>query len=142
MVACLIVIVLIITNVSIIVTILIIVRLFVIWLKTSLISVLTLGTEASLGFAHLVKLGVVAVIRIVFENLVLLVLEVLVFQLLDDLLLLLAPLVVLQIVHVELILQVVDVGVLLDVGAVEAFELSLESLVLLLEFGLDVFDAL
>ena len=142
MVACLIIIVLIITNVSIIVTILIIVRLFVIWLKTSLISVLTLGTEASLGFAHLVKLGVVAVIRIVFENLVLLVLEVLVFQLLDDLLLLLAPLVVLQIVHVELILQVVDVGVLLDVGAVEAFELGLESLVLLLEFGLDVFDAL
>ena len=142
MVACLIIVVLIITNVSIIVTILIIVRLFVIWLKTSLISVLTLGTEASLGFAHLVKLGVVAVIRIVFENLVLLVLKVLVFQLLDDLLLLLAPLVVLQIVHVELILQVVDVGVLLDVGAVEAFELGLESLVLLLEFGLDVFDAL
>ena len=142
MVACLIIVVLIITNVSIIVTILIIVRLFIIWLKTSLISVLTLGAEASLGFAHLVKLGVVAVIRIVFENLVLLVLKVLVFQLLDDLLLLLAPLVVLQIVHVELILQVVDVGVLLDVGAVEAFELGLESLVLLLEFGLDVFDAL
>jgi len=141
-VACLIIVVLIITNVSIIVTILIIVRLFIIWLKTTLISVLTLGTEASLGFAHLVKLGVVAVIRIVFEDLVLLILEVLVFQLFDDLLLLLAPLVVLQIVHVELILQVVDVGVLLDVGAVEAFELGLESLVLLLEFGLDVFDAL
>ena len=53
-----------------------------------------------------------------------------------------APLVVLQIVHVQLVLQVVNVSVLLNVSAIEALQLGLKSLVLLLELRLDVLDAL
>ena len=45
----------------------------------------------------------------------------LVFQFLDYLLLLRTTLSILQIVHIELVLKVVNVGVLLNVCAIEAF---------------------
>lgn len=108
-----------IANVPVLVTILIIVRLFVIGLEASLDLVLTLGPEAGLGFAHFVELGVLDIIPFILEDLVLLILQVLVLQLLDHLLLLSAALAILQVVHVKLVFQIVNVGVLLDVCAVE-----------------------
>ena len=53
-----------------------------------------------------------------------------------------AALAILQVVHVELILEVVDVSVLLNVSAIEAFKLRLEALIFFLELGLDVLDTL
>ena len=120
----------------------IVVRLFIIGLEAAFSLVLTLGSEASLGLPHLIELRVVLVIRIVLENLIFLVLQVLVLQFLDNLLLLGAALAILEVVHVEFILQVVDIRVLLDVSAVESLKFSLKSLVLLLELRLHVFDTL
>jgi len=65
------------------------------------------------------------VVSVVFKDLILLVLEVLVLQLLDDLLLLGTPLRILQVIHVQLVLQVVNVRVLFNIGAIEAFKFSL-----------------
>lgn len=53
-----------------------------------------------------------------------------------------AALAILQVVHVELILEVVDVSVLLNVSAIEAFKFRLEALIFFLELGLDVLDTL
>jgi len=82
------------------------------------------------------------VVSIVFEDLILLVLEVLILQLLDDLLLFGTPLRILQVIHVQLVLQVVNVRVLFNIGAIETFKFSLQSLVLLLELWLDILDSL
>ena len=142
MVAGIIIVFLIITKVTVLVTLIIIVRLFIVWLQTSLTRVLALRAETSLGLAHLIKFGIIAIVHIILKDLILLVLQVLVLQFLDDLLLLCAPLVVLQIVHVQLILQVVNVSVLFNVSSIEAFQLGLKPLVLLLELGLDVLNAL
>ena len=79
---------------------------------------------------------------IVLKDLILLILEVLILQLLDDLLLFGTPLAILQVVHVQLIFQVVNVGVLLDIGAIESLQLCLKSLVFLLELRLHIFDTL
>jgi len=67
---------------------------------------------------------------------------VLILQFLDDLLLLGSTLTVLQVVHIQLILQVVNIGVLLDIGAIETLQLRLKSFVLFLELWLDILDAL
>ena len=142
MVAGIIIVFLIITKVTVLVTLIIIVRLFIVWLQTPLTRVLALRAETSLGLAHLIKFGIIAIVHIILKDLILLVLQVLVLQFLDDLLLLCAPLVVLQIVHVQLILQVVNVSVLFNVSSIEAFQLGLKSLVLFLELGLDVLNAL
>jgi len=90
--------------IAIFITLFIVVRLFIIRLKAAFSLVLTLGTEASLGLPHLIELRVVLVIRIVLENLIFLVLQVLVLQFLDNLLLLGAALAILEVVHVEFIL--------------------------------------
>ena len=131
-----------ITDVAVLISILLVIRLLIIWLETTLSLVLSLGAEACLSLAHLIELGIVLVVSIILEDLILLVLEVLVLQLLDDLLLLGAALAILQVVHVQLVLQVVNVSVLLHIRAIESFKLSLEALVLLLELRLDVFYSL
>lgn len=136
-----IVIILIVANVTVIVPLVIIIRLFVVRLQPTFLLILTLRTEASLSFSHLVELGIV-VFAIVLKYLILLVLQVLILQLLDDLLLLGPPLAVLQVVHVQLVLQVVYVRVLLHIGAIETLQFGLESLVLLLKLRLHVLDTL
>jgi len=92
------------THLTIVVNIVIIIRLFVLRLKPTLSLVLTLGSEASLCLAHFIKFRIVLVVDIIFEDLVLLVLNVLIFQLLNHLLLLGASLAILQVVHIELVL--------------------------------------
>lgn len=140
MIACIIfIIILIIANVTIIVPLIIIIRLFVIGLKTSFLLILALGTEARLSFTHLVELGII-VFAIVLKYLILLVLEMLVLQLLDNLLLLGSPLTVLQIVHVQLVFQIVNVSILLNIGAIETLQFSLKSFVFLLKLRLDILD--
>lgn len=53
-----------------------------------------------------------------------------------------AALHVLEVVHIELVLEIVDVGVLLDVDGVEALKLSLEALVFLLVLRLYILNTL
>lgn len=136
------IIVLILVSTNFVSIIIFVVGLFIIRLKSPLCLVLTLGPEASLSLAHLVELGVVLVIDIVLKDFVLLVLKVLILELLNDLLLLGPTLTVLEVVHIKLVFKVVDVGVLLDVGSVESFQLSFETLVLFLELRLYVLDSL
>ena len=135
------VIILIISDVTIFVTLLIIIRLFVIGFEAPLLLVLALGSEARLCFAHLVKLSIV-VLSIVLEYLILLILQMLVLELLDHLLLLGSPLAVLQVVHVQFVLQVVYVRVLLNISAIETLQFGLEAFILFLELRLDILDSL
>ena len=140
-VACIIVvIILIISNVTIFVTLLIIIRLFVIGFEASLLLVLAFCSEARLCFAHLVKLSIV-VLSIVLEYLILLILQMLVLELLDHLLLLGSPLAVLQVVHVQLVLQVVYVRVLLNISAIETLQFGLKAFILFLELRLDILNS-
>ena len=69
-----IVIILIIANIAVVISVFIIIRLFVIGLKSSLSLVLSFGSEACLGLTHLIKFGVVLVISVIFKDLILLVL--------------------------------------------------------------------
>ena len=69
-----IVIILIVSNIAVIILVFIIIRLFVIWLESSLSLVLPFSSEARLGLTHLVELGIVLIIGIIFEDLILLVL--------------------------------------------------------------------
>ena len=141
-IACIIVvIILIISNVTIFVTLLIIIRLFVIGFEASLLLVLAFGSETRLCFAHLVKLSIV-VLSIVLEYLILLILQMLVLELLDHLLLLGSPLAVLQVVHVQFVLQVVYVRVLLNISAIETLQFGLKAFILFLELRLDILDSL
>ena len=78
MIAGLIIVFWIITEVTVFVTLIIIIRLFVVGFQTSLTCVLTFCAEASLGLAHLIKLGIVAIVHIILKDLILLVLQVLV----------------------------------------------------------------
>lgn len=107
------------TNVTVFVSLFIIVALFVIRFKAAFLLILGLGAEACFGLAHFIELRVILVVRVVLKDLILLVFQVLVLQFLDDLLLLSAALAVLEVVHVQLILKVVDVRVLLNVRSVE-----------------------
>ena len=136
-----IVIILIVANVTIIIALIIVIRLFVVRLESPFLLILTLRPKASLSFTHLIELGII-VLAIILEYLILLVLQVLILQLLDHFLLLGPPLTVLQVVHVKLVLQVVNVRVLLNIGAIETLQFRLESLVLLLELRLDILDTL
>ena len=88
-------------------------------LQTALLLVLGLCTESGLGFAHLVELLASCVV-IIFEDLVLLVPVMLFLQLFDDRFGFLLSLRVFQVVHVQLILEVVNVGVLLNIDVVES----------------------
>ena len=134
------VIILVVSNVTIFVAVLIIVRLFVVGLEASLLLVLPLGSEARFRFSHLVKLGVV-IFSIILKYLILLILDMLILELLDYLLLLSPPLAVLQVVHVQLVLQVVYVRVLLNVSAIETLQFSLKAFVFFLELRFDVLNS-
>lgn len=120
----------------------------ILWLKATLLSIsvcATLRTEAGLCLSHLVELLICAPLTsgifIVFENFVLLVLRMFVLQPINDSLCFLLALCVFQIVHIKLIFQIVDVSVLLNVDAVVALKLCLETLVLFLVFGLNILNA-
>ena len=68
----------IISNVTILVTFLIVIRLFIVGLQATLCLVLALRSEARLGFSHLIEFGVVCFVSIVLEDFILLVLHVLI----------------------------------------------------------------
>jgi len=104
--------------------------------------VLPLSTEASLGLAHLIEFGIVLLVNVVLEDLILLVLGMLILQPFNYLLLLGTALTILQVIHIKLVLEIVDIGVLLHICAIETLQLSLKALIFLLEFGLHIFDTL
>jgi len=79
-----------------------------------------LRPEASLRLPHLVEL-LRADMIIIFKNFLFLVTGVLILQPLNNSIRLLPPLMILQIVHVQLILQVINVGVLLHINRIESF---------------------
>lgn len=110
-------------------------------LQTALLLVLGFRAEASLCLTHLVEFLASNVV-IVFENFVLLVPCMLVFELFDDSIGLLLTLRIFEVVHVELIFEVINVSVLLDVDLIETFKFLLEAFVFFLVFGFHVFDTL
>ena len=99
----------------------------VFWLKTALLLVTALRTEPSFCLPHLVELRVCApmTILVILKNLILLVLRVLILQLVNNCLSLLLALSVFQVVHIKLMLEVVNVGILFNIHAVEPFKLAL-----------------
>ena len=135
-----IIIVRVVADVTIFVSFIIIIRLFVIWFKAALSLVLAFRTKASLRFTHLIELGVIF-FAIILEYFILLILDVLVLELLDDLLLFGSALAILQVVHIKLVFQVVNVSILLNICAIETLQLGLKPLILLLELRLDVLDS-
>jgi len=66
----------------------------------------------------------------------------LVLKLLNHSLGFLLPLGVFQVVHVQLVFEIVDVCVFFDVDPVETLKLRLKTFVLLLVLGLDILDTL
>lgn len=113
----------------------------VLWLQSTLLLVLGLGAEASLGLAHLIEFLATNVV-VIFEDFILLIPGMLVLQLLNDSVGLLLALRVLQVVHVELVFEVVNIRVFLYVNSVEPLQLLLQTLILFLVLGLNVFNAL
>ena len=101
-----------------------------------------LGTEAGLCGAHFVELFCAFVSVLFLENLFLLLLLVVIFQLVDDFLLFLATLAIFEIVEVQLIFEIINVRVLFYVDVVESFKLLLQSFILLLIFRFYIFNAL
>jgi len=116
--------ILIFSHFSILVAFFVLVRIFVIGLEASLLLVLTLRSKARLCLTHFIEFCIVFV-NIVFEYLILLILYMLVLQFLDNLFLLRTALTIFQVVHIKLVLQVVNVGVLLDVGTIETLQFRL-----------------
>lgn len=104
--------------------------------------VLLFGSKTGLGLTHFVEtIGVVVIfIVVVFEDFFFLGTEVLILQLGDYFFLFLAALGVLEVIHIKLVLEVVNICVLFNVDGVEAFELSLKSFILFLVLGLHILD--
>ena len=104
----------------------------IIWLQSShglMFSWLPLLlSKAILGLPHSVMIGpehAVLIFPLVIEDLLLLCLYLLRLELVNHFLLLLSPLRILQVIHVQLVFQVINVGEFLDVDGVESLELSL-----------------
>lgn len=108
-------------------------------LKSALLLILSFGTKAGLCLTHLVEF--VALSILVLKYFILLITLVLLLKFLNDSLSLLFALRVFEIVHVELILQVVNVRILLHIDIVEAFELLFQTFVLLLVLRLHILDS-
>ena len=113
--------------------------------------VASFGAEASPCLAHLIEQIVAAArlalapwlwVVVVVEYLLVLRSLLIQLQVLNDLLVLLLPLHLLQVVFVQLVLEVVDVRELLHIDRVETLQLRLETLILLLVLRLHVLDAL
>ena len=77
-----------------------------------------------------------------FVDLFLLPLLVLLLELVDDIFLLVPSLLILQVVQIELVLEIVDIGILFDVHAVETLEISFQTFVFFLVFRFHIFQTL
>ena len=69
-----IVIILIIANIAVVIYVFIVIRLFVIGLKSSFSLVLSFSSEACLGLTHFIEFCIVLIISIIFEDFILLIL--------------------------------------------------------------------
>ena len=98
------------------------------------------GPKSGLSLTHLLEFA--ALVILVLKYLILLVFGMLVLKLFDDGVGLLLTIGILEVVHVQLILKVVDIGVLLHVDVVESFQFNLKALILFLVLRFHIFDAL
>ena len=118
----------------------------VIWLQSAHSLMLSrlplLLAKAILCLPHPIVVGEhgILLISLVVEDFLLFSLDLLGLELVNNLLLLEPSLGVLEVVHIQLVLQIVDIGELLDVHRVEPLELGLQALVLLLVLGLHVLN--
>ena len=134
--------ILIITDVAILVSLFVFIRIFIVGLKATLCLVVSFSSKSSFSLTHLIEPCILIFTTFVFKDLIFLILHMLVLQLLNDLLLLGTTLGVLQVVHIQLIFKVVDVSVLLHIGTVESLKFGLEALIFFLEFRLDILNTL
>jgi hypothetical protein len=120
-------------------------------LEIFLASAVTLSAKPSPSLAHFIeeivtatRLALSSRLRVIIIIKYLLVLSSLLVQLqvFNYFLVFLLSLNLLQIVFVQLVLKVIDVGELLNIDCVETFKFRLKTLVLLLVFGLNVLNAL
>jgi hypothetical protein len=108
--------------ISLDVLIIVFIRLLFFVLESTLNLVLVFGSKTSFSFTHSVvesSLITVVFIIVVVEDFSFLVLAVSICNLVDDFFLFHSPSLVLHVVHVELVLEVVDVGVFLNIDRVE-----------------------
>ena len=82
-----------------------------------------------------------ALVIFILKYLILLVSGMLVLKLLDHSISLLLTIGVFEVIHVQFILKVVDVGVLLNVDGVESLQFDFKALIFLLVLGFDILDA-
>ena len=101
-----------------------------------------LCSETLFLVTHLVKHCGILTFFVFFVNLFFLTLYMLLLQLIDNVFLLVPPLLVFQVVHVKFILKVVNVCVLFNVHRVETFEFSFKSLILFLVFWFHILKSL
>jgi len=120
----------------------------IIWLEVTVglgITWLPLVSEPVLGLAHLVvtilKHGIFF-ISLIIEDFFLFGLDLLTLEFVNDILLILSTEAILDVVHIELELQVVDVGELFDISVIEPLKLRFQALILLLIFRLDILNTL
>ena len=107
---------------------------------------LPLFAKSILSLAHLVVLSTaehgIIIITLIIENFFLLRLLLLSLECFYYFCLLLPTLLILQIVHIKLVLQIINVGILFDVYLVVALQLSFQTLILLLIFWLHILQSL
>ena len=121
----------------------------IIWLKTSLSFegasvLLSLSSEASSGFSHLVEklvfLFAATFFIVIIEDFLIFSTALVVLKILDDFLVFLLTLLFLKIVSIKLILKIVNIRILLYVNHVESLKLSFQALVLFLIFWLHILN--
>jgi hypothetical protein len=123
-----------------------------VWLESANGLMLTwlpfLLTKSILGLAHLIMSSSCTInehlflVSFVIEDFLFLNFLLLIFELVDQLLLILSSLSILQIVHIKLVFQVVDIGELLNIDMIESFELRFEAFVVLLILWLHILNTL
>jgi hypothetical protein len=119
-----------------------------VWLEISVslgITWLPFVTESILGLTHLVVTVLehgILIFSFVIEDLFLFCLLLLALELINNFLLMLSSIAIFNVVNVQFVLKIINVGVLLNVGVIETLQLTLQALVLFLVFWFDVFDSL
>lgn len=99
------------------------------------------GSEALSLITHLV-IHACVLLTLFLVDFFFLPLLILLLELVDDVFLLVSSLLILQVVQVELIFKIVDVGILFDVHSVETLEISFQTLIFFLIFWFHVFKSL
>ena len=132
-------------TISLDVFVIILIRLFLLVFKSAFNLVVVFGSKSSLCLTHGVvesSLITVVFVIVVIEDFCLFVLAVRVGDLVDDFFLLDSSSLVLHVVHVQLVLKIVNIGVFLDIDRVETLQFCFKALIFFLVLGFNVLDTL